>query len=43
MFFVYNDQRDTSDFTTAELLGRSFVVRVHAVAGFLMPLSLRTA
>jgi hypothetical protein len=27
LFLVYNDRRDTSDFTSEELLGRSFVVK----------------
>ena len=27
LFFVYNDRRDTSDFTSDELLGRSFVIK----------------
>lgn len=27
LFFVYNDRRDTSDFTSDQLLGRSFIVK----------------
>jgi hypothetical protein len=27
LFLVYNDRRDTSSFTSEELLGRSFVVK----------------
>ena len=34
LFVVYNDRRDTSDFTPAELLGRSFIVKYTRVIAF---------
>jgi hypothetical protein len=34
LFFVYNDRRDTSDFTPDELLGRSFVVKYTRLLDF---------
>ena len=34
-FLVYNDRRDTSRFTADELLGRSFIVEVHAAVRLL--------
>ena len=34
LFFVYNDRRDTSAFTTEELLGRSFIVKFNRLFDF---------
>jgi hypothetical protein len=31
---VYNDRSDTSDFTSAELLGRSFIVKYTRLVDF---------
>jgi hypothetical protein len=34
LFVVYNDRRDTSDFTSEELLGRSFIVKYTRLVDF---------
>jgi len=34
LFLVYNDRRDTSDFTSEELLGRSFIVKYTRLFGY---------
>jgi hypothetical protein len=34
LFVVYNDRRDTSSFTAAELLGRSFIVKYTRLFGY---------
>ena len=34
LFVVYNDRRDTSDFTDAQLLGRSFIIKYTRLVDF---------